>query len=1083
MRVAEFFFAIAAIAVLAGNRAHADPVVPNLVAYWDFNQTAGTGLPSVVGDYGGALAGSWPGDNSQWVQSTLGLGQVLNFKGGWVDMGGLPKANPMNVSGNLTIAAWIKPDTLGGSSAGRIFNHRTDTTGHGGYELYLRSGGALAVHGVNGTGSYVYTPAGAITVGSTAPWQHVAVTMSEVVADKTTLTFYVDGRQVHTASVTPPPVITAADPTLLLGYSTTHSPRGFDGLMDDMGVWGQALAPAHIATLHSVVHHKALNYDLGQAQQLFELHGAGAGSATIGGRTWNYATGLSTNPADLGKVVVADGKYTIALDATGAGVSAQSKLAAYWNFNQSSGTTLPDVLGNYHGTLAGSWPGDGSGWVAGKDGLGNALNFSSGWVDMGAVPQDNPMNASGALTIAAWIKPDSLGGNNAGRIFNHRSDSQSSGYEVYLRGTGQLALHYGPSLYTSSAVGAVEVGPDAPWQHVAVTLSEVYQVQVGEDWVDRTRLTFYVNGEAKSSHVISPPVPVPTDPTLLLGDSTTHGSPAPGERGFDGLMDEVAVWSTPLASPHVRALFSLADHADIRHDLGQVQALFDTYDAGLGGSVRHGSLQWESVTGLRTDVAAVGEVFKSDGRYMVALDSSGTGFAANAELIGHWQFDETSGKTAYDSAGTNDGTLHGIDDNLPTRIEGKFGSALAFDSQLAQQVDVGAGNVVTALDGAKTFSFWTRLKDNKPSSNSFLGIDNDTSGNRWYIDDHNSGGDLRVSQDGGGPSEELFIVDNVLNYNSPQWQHVLLADDGTGPGGARVYVDGQLVATVKSFDYSGLLPGSVLRFGVARHIDGYRWLKGDLDDVGVWRVALTDPQAKALYNVAQHAELGYDLGQVQKLFNAHNDGGGTRVDGRYWVHAIGLNADVEALGQVVQDGQRFYLPLAGDGTGVWAPGKLIAHWTFDDGAGTRVTDAMGNVHGTLQGSDGTGAWIAGGRVGGALRLDSSQSQYVLAGSDNVVTNMPGEKTIAFWVRMEETGGSGRSNGFISIDRDGNDRWYLDTGTGTDTTDIRAFRADGGGGADLFRVSGVLEYDEWQHVVVTDDGTGSGGVKVFVNGEL
>jgi hypothetical protein len=49
---------------------------------------------------------------------------------------------------------------------------------------------------------------------------------------------------------------------------------------------------------------------------------------------------------------------------------------------------------------------------------------------------------------------------------------------------------------------------------------------------------------------------------------------------------------------------------------------------------------------------------------------------------------------------------------------------------------------------------------------------------------------------------------------------------------------------------------------------------------------------------------------------------------------------------------------------------LVAHWTFDDGAGTVVRDQSGNGHdGVLTG----GTWISSGRFGGALSLASGDS--------------------------------------------------------------------------------------------------------------
>ncbi|HUV63238.1 MAG TPA: hypothetical protein VMW24_05025, partial [Sedimentisphaerales bacterium] len=49
---------------------------------------------------------------------------------------------------------------------------------------------------------------------------------------------------------------------------------------------------------------------------------------------------------------------------------------------------------------------------------------------------------------------------------------------------------------------------------------------------------------------------------------------------------------------------------------------------------------------------------------------------ANAELVGHWKFDEASGTVANDSSGYgNNGTLQ----NGPIWVPGKISSALQFD--------------------------------------------------------------------------------------------------------------------------------------------------------------------------------------------------------------------------------------------------------------------------------------------------------------------------------------------------------------------------------------------------------------------
>jgi hypothetical protein len=69
---------------------------------------------------------------------------------------------------------------------------------------------------------------------------------------------------------------------------------------------------------------------------------------------------------------------------------------------------------------------------------------------------------------------------------------------------------------------------------------------------------------------------------------------------------------------------------------------------------------------------------------------------------------------------------------------------------------------------------------------------------------------------------------------------------------------------------------------------------------------------------------------------------------------------------------------------------LMAHYTFDDGAGTIVADHSGNArNGTLTG----GTWIVDGKFGGALHLDGMS--YVTVEN---FPNAPPSFTVSSWVR-------------------------------------------------------------------------------------
>ena len=69
-------------------------------------------------------------------------------------------------------------------------------------------------------------------------------------------------------------------------------------------------------------------------------------------------------------------------------------------------------------------------------------------------------------------------------------------------------------------------------------------------------------------------------------------------------------------------------------------------------------------------------------------------------LIAHWKFDEGSGTTAGDSAGSNTGTLT----NGPTWTSGKVGGAIEFDG-----INDRVSNTSVSISGAiKTFSYWIK---------------------------------------------------------------------------------------------------------------------------------------------------------------------------------------------------------------------------------------------------------------------------------------------------------------------------------------------------------------------------------------
>jgi hypothetical protein len=114
------------------------------------------------------------------------------------------------------------------------------------------------------------------------------------------------------------------------------------------------------------------------------------------------------------------------------------------------------------------------------------------------------------------------------------------------------------------------------------------------------------------------------------------------------------------------------------------------------------------------------------------------GMAANtsADLIAHWQFDETSGSIAHDASGNgNDGTLKGD----PQWVSGRIGGAIEFDG-VDDYVDVGSVGISGTVQ--RTMAGWVKASTTDiPPWTSVFGFapDGDTDGTYYDIEVDDAG--------------------------------------------------------------------------------------------------------------------------------------------------------------------------------------------------------------------------------------------------------------------------------------------------------------------------------------------------------
>ncbi len=162
-------------------------------------------------------------------------------------------------------------------------------------------------------------------------------------------------------------------------------------------------------------------------------------------------------------------------------------LRAYYRFEEGSGTTTADASGhNLTGTLL-----NGPLWVTGKLGQ-YALDFdgSNDRVDLG-----NPalLQLTGAMTITAWVWPDSLSDN--GRIITKGGGSGNRGWSLNVESSGMWALQVAVNSTTLASLQVSGVTLNA-WTHVA----GVY------DPSGTPSLKFYTNGVLAGTATASVPV-------------------------------------------------------------------------------------------------------------------------------------------------------------------------------------------------------------------------------------------------------------------------------------------------------------------------------------------------------------------------------------------------------------------------------------------------------------------------------------------------------------------------------------------------------------------------------------------------
>ncbi len=228
-------------------------------------------------------------------------------------------------------------------------------------------------------------------------------------------------------------------------------------------------------------------------------------------------------------------------------------LVAYYPLNEGSGLTATDVIGGHHGTLNGHFIAT-PGWTTGK--LGGGLHFkttardggyfappyAASWIDADSLVTSGLLNDTGSYTFSAWVKFQWRSGQNWGFIIwgaNTVANANGNVMRVGISSTG-----IGMFAALTWPIGDFDFNDDG-WHLVTITM--------GPDG----NADYYIDGVlnvSKADHPTAERERAWSTSTLFHFGMEMEANTA--TDGFNGVMDELAIWNRELTAQEVSDLYN-----------------------------------------------------------------------------------------------------------------------------------------------------------------------------------------------------------------------------------------------------------------------------------------------------------------------------------------------------------------------------------------------------------------------------------------------------------------------------------------------------------------------------------------------
>ena len=961
----------------------------------------------------------------------------------------------------LTVGAWVKamlPQTNGGAIIAK-------GNGGGGEQFAMDMNGTtyrFYVRDTNGASWVLTTP-----VSPNGAWQHLAATFDTT---NGIMDFYVNGQLVN-VTVAPTSLNTNSHEVSIGNRQSAAAAYNlpFTGALDDVRLFNRALTSADVAALYAAG---------GLYPPSFAIQPQGA--SLYVGQDYTFSTVVNgtapikyqwkTNGVNLAGAtnltlvltnvqLASAGSYTLwATNAYGFSNSQPAvlqvtnfyltnMLAAWWTFDDGTGTTALDSSPNGNNGTLNNFPGDNSGWVPGR--IGSALNF----INTAATPQervaipDSPsLNFDSTLqfTLTAWVNGSPTQTNGAAIICK----GTASGGEQYCidanGGTVSGAFRF---YCRNAATTAVQVqltnAPTGQWQHLAVAFDGVAGF-----------IRMYVNGQLVATNAA---------PASLLANAhevSIGNRPSTADAylyPFTGQIDDVRVYTRALSATDVQALYAQAPLLPVVFYTQPVGSARWVGDAYLLSATADGTppltYQWQkggaNVPGATTASLLFTNLQLTDaGNYSLQVsNAAGPSNSVIATLsvsafdlsntVAYWKFDDGSGTTAADSSTNgNPGTLNNFPADNSEWITGRIAGGLNFnaDASGADYVNIPDAPALN-FDTRLTFSLaaWVRgPAAGQANGAAIICKGTGAGGEQFSLDSHTDlvteGYRLYVHNAAGA----TFNLPSTV-APSGRWQHLVAVYDSF-LGTMQLYVNGQFVVSAAA---STSLLASTHEVSIGNRQSGAATaynlpFTGRIDDVRLYDRALKSSDVQQLYALAGTlAPVVYT--QPQSVTNyAHGsasfsfDADGTGALSYQWLKngatiPGATTASLELADLQLADAGNYSVRVTDANTFVTSSNaslavlpvpppdlttELIGYWAFDETNGTTAYDSSGRANDAtlFNFPPGDTQWVPG-VIGGALHFGNggdpiNYGNYGVATLNPLTLDNGAQFTFSFWAKLD-----------------------------------------------------------------------------------